>query len=109
MQFGGFLASQLGAAEYDARLPALAVLGQTYHLTPDAAFFLSRPMFVHQIQVSTMCQLRVSKLRCCYTVKLFRETCSRKFHDAIASCNMVAETLGAVARVGCCSTFRETS
>ena len=27
----------------------------------------------------------------CYTMKLFRETCSRKFHDAIASCNMAAE------------------
>ena len=44
----------------------------------------------------------------CYTVELFRETCSGKFHDAIASCNMAAETFGAVARVGCCSTIRET-
>ena len=44
----------------------------------------------------------------CYTTKLFRETCWRKFHDAIASCNMAAETRGAVARVGCCSTVRET-
>ena len=54
VQFGGFLASQLSATEYEARLPSLAVLGQTYHLTPDAAFFLSRPMFLHQIQVTML-------------------------------------------------------
>ena len=52
VQFGGFLASQLTAEEYESHLPSLDVLGQTYHLTPDAAFFLSRPMFVHQIDVS---------------------------------------------------------
>ena len=34
--------------------------------------------------------------RCC-AVKLFRETCSRKCRDAIASCNMAAATLLAVA------------
>lgn len=54
VQFGGFLASQLSAEEYESHLPSLDVLGQTYHLTPDAAFFLSRPMFVHQIDVSKM-------------------------------------------------------
>ena len=54
VQFGGFLASQLTAEEYESHLPSLDVLGQTYHLTPDAAFFLSRPMFVHQIDVSTI-------------------------------------------------------
>ncbi|CAH3126788.1 unnamed protein product [Porites lobata] len=50
VQFGGFLASQLTAEEYDSHIPSLDVLGQSYHLTPDAAFFLSRPMFVHQIE-----------------------------------------------------------
>ena len=54
VQFGGFLASQLTAEEYESHLPSLDVLGQTYHLTPDAAFFLSRPMFVHQIDVSNI-------------------------------------------------------
>ena len=52
VQFGGFLATQLTAEEYESHLPSLDVLGQSYHLTPDAAFFLSRPMFVHQIEVS---------------------------------------------------------
>ena len=28
-----------------------------------------------------------------YTMKRFRETCSKKFHDVIVSCNMAAETL----------------
>ncbi|CAH3192277.1 unnamed protein product [Porites evermanni] len=50
VQFGGFLASQLTAEEYDSHIPSLDVLGQSCHLTPDAAFFLSRPMFVHQIE-----------------------------------------------------------
>ena len=31
-----------------------------------------------------------------------------EFHDAFTSCNMAAGTRGADARVGCCSTFRET-
>ena len=51
VQFAGFLASQLTAEEYESHLPSLDVLGQTYHLTPDAAFSLSRPMFSHQIEV----------------------------------------------------------
>ncbi|XP_068717940.1 THO complex subunit 2-like [Montipora capricornis] len=50
VQFGGFLATQLSAEEYESHLPSLDVLGQSYHLTPDVAFFLSRPMFVHQIE-----------------------------------------------------------
>lgn len=62
VQFGGFLASQLTAEEYESHLPSLDVLGQTYHLTPDAAFFLSRPMFVHQIDVS-MIRKKSLKLR----------------------------------------------
>ena len=52
MQFGGFLATQLTAEEYESHLPSLEVLGHSYHLTPDVAFFLSRPMFVHQIEVN---------------------------------------------------------
>ncbi|XP_058948707.2 THO complex subunit 2 [Pocillopora verrucosa] len=51
VQFGGFLASQLTAEEYESHVPSLDVLGQSYHLTPDVAFFLSRPMFVHQIDI----------------------------------------------------------
>ncbi|XP_044176473.1 THO complex subunit 2-like isoform X1 [Acropora millepora] len=50
VQFGGFLATQLTAEEYESHLPSLEVLGHSYHLTPDVAFFLSRPMFVHQIE-----------------------------------------------------------
>ena len=51
VQFGGFLASQLSHDDYESRLPGLDVLGQTYHLQPDVAFFLSRPMFDHKIEV----------------------------------------------------------
>lgn len=54
VQFGGFLATQLTSEEYESHLPSLDVLGQSYHLTPDVAFFLSRPMFVHQIEVSLL-------------------------------------------------------
>ncbi|XP_048589854.1 THO complex subunit 2 isoform X3 [Nematostella vectensis] len=50
VQFGGFLASQFTAEEYHAHIPSLSTLGQSYHLTPDVAFYLSRPMFTHQIE-----------------------------------------------------------
>ncbi|XP_015751467.1 PREDICTED: THO complex subunit 2-like, partial [Acropora digitifera] len=49
-QSHSFLATQLTAEEYESHLPSLEVLGHSYHLTPDVAFFLSRPMFVHQIE-----------------------------------------------------------
>ncbi|KAK2556060.1 THO complex subunit 2 [Acropora cervicornis] len=57
VQFGGFLATQLTAEEYESHLPSLEVLGHSYHLTPDVAFFLSRPMFVHQIEQILQCYI----------------------------------------------------
>jgi len=39
------------ADEYEAHLPSLQDLAQKYHLTPEVAFYLSRPMFQHQIEV----------------------------------------------------------
>ncbi|XP_028517932.1 THO complex subunit 2 isoform X2 [Exaiptasia diaphana] len=51
VQFGGFLASQMTADEYENHLPSLKDLGQKYHLTPEVAFYLSRPMFQHQIEL----------------------------------------------------------
>merc|ERR1719457_160292 len=50
MQFGNFLSNQLPGEEYVKRFPPINSLHQEYHTPPDAAFFLSRTMFQHQIQ-----------------------------------------------------------
>nr|CAB3266946.1 THO complex subunit 2-like [Phallusia mammillata] len=49
VQFGNFLAIQLGIDEYLRRFPAIDVLAADFHTPSDVAFFLSRPMFSHQI------------------------------------------------------------
>ena len=51
VQFGGFLATQLNNEDYKSKLPSLNDLHQTYHISPDVAFFLSRPLFQTAIQV----------------------------------------------------------
>ncbi|KAM8835686.1 THO complex subunit 2 isoform 1-T1 [Synchiropus picturatus] len=49
VQFGGFLASNLSTEDYIKRLPSIDVLCNQFHTPHDAAFFLSRPMYAHQI------------------------------------------------------------
>ena len=52
VQFGVFLATHLSAEEYQLRMPDLQALSAKYHLQPDVAFFLTRPMLSHTINVS---------------------------------------------------------
>ncbi|OXB75785.1 UNVERIFIED_CONTAM: hypothetical protein H355_012294 [Colinus virginianus] len=49
VQFGGFLASNLSTEDYIKRVPSIDVLCNDFHTPHDAAFFLSRPMYAHQI------------------------------------------------------------
>lgn len=52
VQFGGFLASNLSTEDYIKLVPSIDVLCNQFHTPHDAAFFLSRPMYAHQILVS---------------------------------------------------------
>lgn len=52
VQFGNFLSIQLGTEEYNKRFPSIEILTSKYHTPPDAAFFLTKPMYAHQIAVS---------------------------------------------------------
>lgn len=54
VQFGGFLASNLSTEDYIKRVPSIDILCNQFHTPHDAAFFLSRPMYAHQITVSTL-------------------------------------------------------
>ena len=59
VQFGGFLASNLSTEDYIKRVPSIDILCNQFHTPHDAAFFLSRPMYAHQILVSgLLCQSR---------------------------------------------------
>ncbi|TWW74883.1 THO complex subunit 2 [Takifugu flavidus] len=49
VQFGGFLASNLSTEDYIKLVPSIDVLCNQFHTPHDAAFFLSRPMYAHQI------------------------------------------------------------
>ncbi|XP_061818177.1 THO complex subunit 2 isoform X1 [Nerophis lumbriciformis] len=49
VQFGGFLASNLSTEDYIKRVPSIDILCNQFHIPHDAAFFLSRPMYAHQI------------------------------------------------------------
>jgi len=49
VQFGNFLSIQLGTEEYNKRFPSIEILTSKYHTPPDAAFFLTKPMYAHQI------------------------------------------------------------
>lgn len=57
VQFGGFLASNLSTEDYIKRVPSVDVLCNQLHTPHDAAFFLSRPMYAHQILVSDQTRL----------------------------------------------------
>lgn len=50
VQFSQFLSSTLTTEEYIHIFPKIDELVQTYHVSPDVAFFLSRPMYAHHIQ-----------------------------------------------------------
>lgn len=52
VQFGTFLGSTYSVDEYMERLPSIHSMLQEYHIHSDVAFFLARPMFTHQINVS---------------------------------------------------------
>lgn len=52
VQFGTFLGSTYSVDEYVERLPSIIAMLQDYHINADVAFFLARPMFTHQINVS---------------------------------------------------------
>lgn len=54
VQFGTFLGSTYSVEEYMERLPSIHSMLQEYHIHSDVAFFLARPMFTHQINVSTL-------------------------------------------------------
>ncbi|XP_033742553.1 THO complex subunit 2-like isoform X3 [Pecten maximus] len=49
VQFGSFLSMQLSSEEFVKRLPDVDTLITTYHIPPDAAFFLCRPAFTYAI------------------------------------------------------------
>ncbi|XP_076148464.1 THO complex subunit 2 [Alosa pseudoharengus] len=49
VQFGGFLASNLSTEDYIKRVPSVDILCNQFHTPHDAAFYLSRPMYAHQI------------------------------------------------------------
>jgi len=52
VQFGTFLATTCTLDEYARKIPALESLLQEYHVSPDVAFFLWRPLFANAISVS---------------------------------------------------------
>lgn len=57
VQFGLFLSTHLSAEEYSKWVPSLAVLGQDYHIPPDAVFFMLRPLISNSVTVSAMSSL----------------------------------------------------
>lgn len=50
VQFSQFLSTTLTTEEYIHIFPKIDELVTTYHVSPDVAFFLSRPMYMHHIQ-----------------------------------------------------------
>ena len=51
VQFGSFLSMQLSTEEFVKRLPTIDVLMTTFHLPANSAFFLSRSLYAHAINV----------------------------------------------------------
>uniref|UniRef100_S4RS23 THO complex subunit 2 n=1 Tax=Petromyzon marinus TaxID=7757 RepID=S4RS23_PETMA len=49
VQFGGFLASNMSTEDYVRRMAPIDMLCLQFHAPHDAAFFLCRPMYAHQI------------------------------------------------------------
>ncbi|KAL5460622.1 hypothetical protein EMCRGX_G034079 [Ephydatia muelleri] len=51
VQFGLFLSTHLSVDEYSKWVPSLTVLGQEYHIPPDAVFFMLRPLVSNSVTV----------------------------------------------------------
>lgn len=68
VQFGGFLASNLSTEDYIKRVPSVDILCNQLHTPHDAAFFLSRPMYAHQILVSDQTELFHTPVHCFSTI-----------------------------------------
>ncbi|XP_052792425.1 THO complex subunit 2-like isoform X2 [Mya arenaria] len=49
VQFGSFLSMQLSTEEFVKRLPPIHKMVTEFHVPPDAAFFLSRPLYSYDI------------------------------------------------------------
>ncbi|XP_047462426.1 THO complex subunit 2 [Mugil cephalus] len=79
VQFGGFLASNLSTEDYIKRVPSIDILCNQFHTPHDAAFFLSRPMYAHQI-LSKYDELKK-------TEKGNRQ--QQKVHKYVAACEQV--------------------
>ncbi|XP_072520421.1 THO complex subunit 2 isoform X2 [Salminus brasiliensis] len=79
VQFGGFLASNLSTEDYIKRVPSVDILCNQFHTPHDAAFFLSRPMYAHQI-LSKYDELKKAE-------KGNRQ--QQKVHKYIAACEQV--------------------
>ncbi|KAL6480006.1 hypothetical protein MHYP_G00110390 [Metynnis hypsauchen] len=79
VQFGVFLASNLSTEDYIKRVPSVDILCNQFHTPHDAAFFLSRPMYAHQI-LSKYDELKKAE-------KGNRQ--QQKVHKYIAACEQV--------------------
>uniref|UniRef100_A0A4W5K2L9 THO complex subunit 2 n=1 Tax=Hucho hucho TaxID=62062 RepID=A0A4W5K2L9_9TELE len=79
VQFGGFLASNLSTEDYIKRVPSIDILCNQFHTPHDAAFFLSRPMYGHQI-LSKYDELKKAE-------KGNRQ--QQKVHKYVAACELV--------------------
>ncbi|XP_062309257.1 THO complex subunit 2 [Osmerus eperlanus] len=79
VQFGGFLASNLSTEDYIKRVPSIDILCNQFHTPHDAAFFLSRPMYAHQI-LSKYDELKKAE-------KGNRQ--QQKVHKYVAACDLV--------------------
>ena len=55
VQFGSYLFQMITIEELSCKLPPIQDLLAKYHINADIAFFLSRPMFNHLLQVSRIC------------------------------------------------------
>lgn len=53
VQFGTFLGSSYSVDEYMERFPSIQDMLQVYHIHTEVAFFLARPIFAHQITVTS--------------------------------------------------------
>ncbi|KAL4230734.1 THO complex subunit 2 [Mactra antiquata] len=49
VQFGSFLSMQLSTEEFVKRLPPIEKMVSEFHVPPDAAFFLSRPLYSYDV------------------------------------------------------------
>ncbi|XP_047126503.1 THO complex subunit 2 isoform X2 [Hydra vulgaris] len=94
IQFGGFLTIQLSTHDYQASLPSLDEFHETYGLTPDVSFFLTRPVYKFEIQekmeilkqsISQRNDLTSQKLKQQELEKSFCETCDNIFRPVVAS------------------------